>query len=44
MPVHHNPETALPEVCSAAVPTRDGHTGPIAGLVAVETAVAAGRS
>ena len=36
MPVHRNPETASPEVGSAAVPTRDGHTGQIAhGIAAV---------
>ncbi len=43
MPVHRNPETALPEVVSAAVPTRDGHTGPVASLVADVTAFAGGR-
>ena len=44
MLVPRHPETALPEVGSAAVSTHDGLTAPIAGLVVVVTGVAGGRS
>ncbi|WP_256388452.1 hypothetical protein [Humibacillus sp. DSM 29435] len=42
MPVHRNPETAPLRAGPAAVPTRERHTGPIAGPVAVVTELAGG--
>ncbi len=44
MPVHRNPETALPVVGSVAVSTRHGYTEPIAPRIAVVTKSAGGTS